>query len=151
MKKILATLFVLPFLLGCNRNQEYTGYKLTVERDESGELTESTPEELYENAITNNKDCIYYIGDDNCSSCQKLKPQLIAWTTMYKGKIYSIPLNMITNENVEKINDATVGYYDWSKNQSIPAVFFFGSGTVVFRGDDTNTMNFLNKYVQVQE
>ncbi len=147
MKKLLAVLFVIPFLLGC-KEKEYKGYKLTLEADESGELTLSNPEELYQKAITEGIDCAFYIGDDMCSGCQKLKPQLVDWIKAYKQKIYYIPVNMITNENVSYLNDATnTEPYKWSDNQSVPATFFFSQKYVMYRGDDSSTMNFLNKYI----
>ena len=147
MKKLLTVLFVLPFLLGC-KDKEYTGYKLTLESDESGELTSADPQTLYQKAITDGIDCVFYIGDDNCAGCQKLKPQLVDYVKAYKLKIYYIPVNVITDENVSYLNDATTeGPYTWGDNQSVPATFFFSSKVVMFRGDDTTTMNFLMKYV----
>jgi len=147
MKKILTVLFVIPFLLGC-KEQEYTGYKLTLESDESGELTLADPETLYQKAITDGIDCVFYIGDDTCGACLKLKPQLKGYVEYYKLKIYYIPLNTITTENVSYINDATTdSLYTWGDNQSVPATYFFSQKCVVFRGDGENTMNFLMKYV----
>lgn len=147
MKKLLAVLFVIPFLLGC-KEKEYNGYKLTLEADESGELTLSDPQTLYQKAITDGIDCVFYIGDNMCSGCQKLQPQLEDWVKAYKQKIYYIPLNEITNENVSYLNDATnTEPYKWEDNQSVPATFFFSQKYVMYRGDDTSTMNFLNKYI----
>ena len=149
MKKLLTVLFILPFLLGC-KDKEYTGYKLTLESDESGELTSADPQTLYQKAITDGIDCVFYIGDDNCGGCQKLKPQLVDYVRAHKLKIYYIPVNVITDENVSYINDATTDSpYTWGDNQSVPATFFFSQKYVMFRGDDTTTMNFLMKYVNI--
>ena len=153
MKKLLSIIFILPFLLGC-KEKEYTGFKLTLEKDESGELTLADPNTLYDVAITNEKDCAFYIGDDACSSCQKLKPQLEAWVKAYKYRIYYIPVSSITEENVQKLYDATVaavGYYQWAEDSSVPTTYFFSAKTVVFRGGADNTVNFLLKYVNVNE
>ena len=146
MKKLLSVLFAIPFLIGC-KNEEYTGYKLTLEKDESGVLTEATPDTLYEVAITNQLDCAFYIGDESCAACQKLKPQLEAWVKAYKQKIYYIPVGNITSENIQKLYDATVGYYQYTEKTGLPTTYFFSAATVVFRGDSTNTMNFFIKYV----
>ncbi len=153
MKKILTLLLTLPFLVGC-KEPEYNGYKLKVEKDESGELTLADPNILYETAITNKKECVFYIGDDTCSACQKLKPQLEAWVKAFKGKIYYIPLESITTENVQKMYDATTddtGYYQWGDDSSVPTTYFFSAGFVVFRGGSTDTMTLLNRYVTVEK
>ena len=147
MKKLLTVLFVIPFLLGC-KEQEYTGYKLTLEADESGELTLANPQLLYEKAITDGIDCIFYIGDGSCTACQKLKPQLEGYVKAYKQKIYYIPLNTITEENVSYLNDATTdGGYTWGDSPNVPTTYFFSKKYVVFKGNYDTTMNFLMKYV----
>ena len=150
MKKVLSVLFILPFLLGC-KEKEYTGFKLTLENDESGELTSADPNLLFEKAITDGIDCAFYIGDDSCSACQKLKPQIESWAKVYKKKVCYVPVASITESNVQKLYDATVGYYSWAEDSSVPATFFFSEKQVVFRGDSTNTMNFFVKYINTDE
>ena len=150
MKKVLTVLFILPFLLAC-KEKPYDGPKITVEKDDSGALTEVEPITMFEVAFTNKIDSIFYIGDDSCSACQKLKPQLEAWVQVYKGKIYYIPFQSITSENVQYIYDSTVGYYQWAEDSSIPATYFFMQGEVIIKGSSDNTMNFIKKYVAVQE
>ena len=147
---MLSVIFILPFLLGC-KEKEYTGIKLAVEKDESGELTETDPSVLYETAIANKKDCVFYIGDEMCADCKKLKPQLEAWVKAKKGKIYYIKIQSINAENIHYLEDATVGYYQWAEGDSVPATYFFTQGEVAFKGISHDTMTLLTKYVTVVE
>lgn len=149
MKNHLKTILFIPFLLGCATKQ-YTGVKIVVEYDDSGELTVSNPQEMYDVAITNEKSSIFYIGDDSCKACAKLKPQLESWVKAYKGKIYYIALNSITSENIQYLYDATEGYYQWSDSVGIPATYFFMEKEVAMKGDSSTTMNYLLNYVEVE-
>ena len=63
--------------------------------------------------------------------------------------IYEIKYAEITEAEQRKIEDATVGYYAWTKENTLPAVYFFMEGEVVFVGDNRNTIKNLDKYVQV--
>lgn len=146
MKKVLSILFILPFLLGC-KEKEYNGFKFTLETDTSGELTLADPTVLYQKAITEQIDCVFYIGDDTCSACQKLKPQLEAFVKAYELKIYYVPVNSITEENVSYLYDATTGTYQWAENSTVPTTYFFAYGEVVLRGSANNTVDYLLKYV----
>ena len=150
MKKVLSVLFILPFLLGCNKKETNT-YKFTLESDESGELTLSDPSEMYQKAKTDKIDCVFYIGDDSCSACQKLKPQLTDFVKAYKLKIYYIPLTSITEENVSYLYDATMGPYQWAENSSVPTTYFFAYGDVIFRAGYDNTVKYLLKNVNLGE
>ena len=150
MKEILNVLFILPFLLGC-KEKEYTGYRFTLESDESGELTLSDPQTLYQKAKTDQIDCVFYIGDDTCSACQKLKPQLTDFVKAYKLKIYYVPVSTITEENVSYLYDATMGPYQWGENSTVPTTYFFAYGDVILRGDSTNTIEYLLNYVNLGE
>lgn len=141
---------MIPFLTGCNVDRPYDGPKLKIEYSEAGEVIECTPDFLYQHAITDEVDSIYYIGDDLCIACQQLKPQLNAWCNVYKGAIYYIPISNITEDNMHFLIDATVGqHYEWSDKDPVPAVYFFMETNVLFRGDGENTMNYLNRYVEV--
>ena len=150
MKRLLTAVFILPFLLGC-KDKGYTGRKITLEKDESGKLTEVDPSVMYDVVVTNEKDAVFYIGDETCSACQKLKPQLESWVKVNKGKIYYIPVGSITNENMHYLIDSTVGYYEWKENDAVPITYFFMEGAVVMQTTYDNTMNFLMKYVTVEE
>ena len=150
MKRLFGTLLIIPFLLGC-KEKEYTGLKLVVEKDDSGLLADADPTVMYEVAVTNKKDCVFYIGDEGCSACKKLKPQLEAWVKAYKGRIYYIQLSSITSENFHYLIDATVGYYEYKEGDSVPATYFFTYGEVAFKGTSDDTMSFLTKYVTVEE
>lgn len=150
MKKIVRLFMVLPFLMGC-KDREYSGTKIVVEKDESGALTEVTPDVMYDVASVQKKDCVFYIGDDSCEACQKLKPQLEGWVKYYKGKIYYVNIASVTEENLHYLYDATVGYYEWSEGSSIPATYLFKEGSVVIRGYVDDTMNLINKFVTVEE
>ena len=146
MKKILSVLFILPFLIGC-KEKEYDGYKFTLESDTSGELTLADPSILYQKAITDQIDCVFYIGDEACVACQKLKPQLENYVKAYELKIYYIPVGSITEENVSYLYDATMGMYQWANNSSVPTTYFFAYGEVILRGNAENTVEYLVKYV----
>ena len=148
MKNLYRLLIVVPFLFSCTKRQ-YTGPKLHVEYNESGALIEVLPDDMFERAFTNKIDSIYYIGDDSCTACQKLKPQLNAWCEVNHGAIYYIPLNTITDENEHYIVDSTVGYYCWEDKKVVPTVYFFMQGEVILGGDSSNTMKFLIEKVEV--
>lgn len=148
--KALAFFLLTPLLIGCQSNQSYTGEKMVIERNEETVLVDSNPTEMKSVAIDNQKDSVFFIGDEVCASCKQLKEKLDSWMKSYKGKIYYIPLETITDENVEVVNECTVGYYSWEKQQTVPAVYFFKKGTAVYRGDNSNTIKYLNRYVTVE-
>ena len=150
MKKICSLLLVLPFLLGCNK-QEYKGPKIKVEYNATGDLISSAPEYMYTHAFQESVSSIFYIGDDTCSGCAKLKPQLKGWCEVYHGAIYYIPWKSVTEDNEHYLIDATTsdGIYGWKHGDSVPAVFFFMDGYVVNRTSETDTMSYLMKYVEV--
>ena len=150
MKKLIPLLLVVPFLFGC-KEKKYTGPKITVERNETGELVDATPETMFSVAHENKTDSVFYIGDETCAACKQLKPQLEAWVKAYNGTIYYIKFNTITSENMQNLYDATEGYYKWSESTPVPVTYFFMQGEVIVQGDSTNTMKFLNKYVTVAE
>ena len=148
MKKLACLLLVVPFLFAC-KEKPYTGPKMHVEYNESGELIDAVPETMFQKGFTDKVDSIYYIGQDGCSACDKLKPQLSAWCEVNKGAIYYIQVSSITPENEHYISDSTVGYYSWDDRKVTPTVYFLMQGEVVFAGDETNTMSFLMKKVDV--
>ena len=151
MKHRFLTFFLLtPLFIGCKSNASYTGEKIVIERNEECVLVDSNPQEMKTIAIDNQKDSVFFIGDDSCLSCKELKGKLDSWMTTYKGKIYYVPLATIADENVEVVNECTVGYYSWEKQQAVPAVYFFKKGTAVYRGDNSNTIKYLNRYVTVE-
>ena len=149
MRNKIALLFFLPFLVACNRNT-YNGPKLLIERDESGKLTETVPLTMKEKVIDERLDCVFYIGDESCSVCKELHPKLIDWVGEKKGKIYYIPLANIDDENIQYIFDATEGYYCWEKSQTVPALYLFKAGEAIFKGDASNGISVLNKYVEIK-
>ena len=148
--KLFAFFLLTPLFIGCKSNQSYTGEKIVIERNEECVLVDSNPAEMKTIAIDNTKDSVFFIGDDTCASCKELKTKLNSWMNTNKGKIYYIPLSTITDENVEVVNECTVGYYSWEKQQAVPAVYFYKKGTAVYRGDNSNTIKYLNRYVAVE-
>ena len=149
MKKIIP-LLMIPFLLGCTNSNEYKGKKIQLEYAESGAIITVDAKYMFDNAFTNKIDSIYYLGDDICKACQSLKTQLKFWCKDNHTNVYEIVYTDIKDEELNYIIDATVGYYGWTETDSVPATFFFMQGTVVFRGDDQNTVQYLNKYVEVK-
>ena len=154
MKTKFMTLFLLtPFLLACNKNNKYDGPKMNIERDTSGQLTESTPEEMKVVVIDNQIDSVFFIGDEACSACGTAKTRLNSWIKEKQGKIYYIPLTTIDENNIQIVYDVTggeEGYYSWEKTKTVPAIFFFKHGTAVYRDDGTNVIKYLNTYVDIQ-
>ena len=148
--KLLTFLLLTPLFIGCKSNQSYTGEKILIERNEECVLVDSNPTEMKSVAIDNLKDSIFFIGDDMCASCKELKTKLDSWMKTNKGKIYYIPLETITDETIDVVNECTVGYYSWEKQQAVPAVYFYKKGTAVYRGDSSNTIKYLNRYVTVE-
>lgn len=124
---------------------------MLIERNDECVLMNSNPDEMKAVAIDEQKDSIFFIGDEVCASCKMLKEKLDSWMRTNKGKIYYIPTSEIIEEKVEVVNECTVGYYTWEKSKVVPAVFFFKKGTAVYRGDNSNTIKYLTRYVTVQE
>ena len=150
MKRLIPLLLVVPFLFGC-KEKEYTGPKIIVERNESGELVDATPETMFNKAFTDKVSSVFYIGDDSCAACAKLKPQLEAWVKYYKGTIHYIKVETITSETIQYLYDSTVGEYQWAESSAIPATYFFMEGYVITKKDGYETMEYLNKYVAVAD
>lgn len=152
MKNKIIILFVVPFLLACsNKKSSYNGPKIIVAHNASEALVNSTPEEMYSLVVDQDSDAVYYIGDDTCSACAELKPQLVDWIKVYQGTIYYIPVTDISESNINYVVSATEGYYAWSEKSTVPAVFFFMRGEVVFCADQTNAMDYLLTYVEVSD
>ena len=150
MKSKALLLLTIPFLLACsNKKSSYNGPKINVARNESGSLVTTTPEEMYSLVVDDKADAVFYIGDDLCAACATLKPQLIDWVKVYKGTIYYISLNEITESNINYVSSATEGYYQWTEKSTVPAVYFFMQGEVIFCADQTNAMDYLLTYVEV--
>ena len=150
MKKI-TLLLLLPCLLACSSNKEYKGTKITLPYVEEGGLVTAVPKDMYDVAFESKSDAVFYIGDDTCSACQKLKPQLSDYCVFYHTNIFEIKFTEVKEEDLHYIVDATVGYYGWRDEQTLPSVFFFMQGSVAFCGNETDTMNFLMKYVTVEQ
>ena len=150
MKKIYSLFLALPLLLACN--QKYTGPKIKVEYNATGDLIEVAPEYMYNHAFVDKVNSIFYVGDDSCSGCAKLKPQLKGWCSVYYGAIYYIPWKSVTEENEHYLIDSTnEGLYAWKHGDSVPAVFFFMEGYVVIRTGENDTMSYLTNHVEVVE
>ena len=141
---------MIPFLLGCTSNNEYKGKKIQLEYEENGSVVIVNAKHMFDMAFTNKIDSIYFLGDDSCKACQSLKTQLKFWCAEHHASVYEIVYTNVKDEELNYIIDATVGYYGWTENDSVPATYFFMQGTVVFRGDDQNTVQYLNKYVEVK-
>ena len=154
MKKYISLLFVLPLLLGCNKKPQT--FKLRIERSNKEEMTQVLPEFMYEHAITNAITSIYYVGDDKCEPCKKLKPQLDGWCKVYHGVIYYIPISSISDETQLNYLKSATHYeastpYSWEDNPTTPAVFFMMDKCIVNRTDQESTMSFLLNYVEVND
>ena len=150
MRKSVICLLAIPFLLACSK-KPYNGPKIQVAYNETGNLLEASPMKMHSDATISKVDAVYYIGDDSCSACAKLKPQLEDWCTVYKGTIYYIPVSNITDANVNYLYEATEGYYQWTEKSTVPAVYFFMKGEVVFQADQTNAMEYLVERVEVAQ
>lgn len=151
MKSIARLLLLTPFIFACSNKTSYTGEKiLTIEHDESGQFVEVKAQHMFENAYQGKIDSIYYIGDDNCVACTELKPKIGVWMAQHQARVYYIKYASIDDENFTYLSNSTVGYYEWTEKSTVPAVYFFANGDVVFKGDDSNTMNYLNRYVGVK-
>lgn len=122
---------------------------IQVAYNESGELVLTTPESMHEQIVINKIDAVYYIGDDSCLACAKIKPQLQSWCQVKKGTIYYLPVSEISESNIGLMKEATAGYYEWNENSSVPAIYFIKEGNIIFCGDQTNAMDYLNSYVEV--
>ena len=88
MKKTLAILLTIPFLMGCKK--DYTGKKITLTKVEQGQLVVVKPEHMFKETFEGKKDAVYYIGDDTCSACATLKKSLEARCTSYSANIFEI-------------------------------------------------------------
>ena len=149
-KSLLAYLLVLP-LVSCSNSKPYSGPKITLPYVEEGGLVVVEPKHMYEVAFEEMCDAVFYIGDDTCSACKQLKPQIKDWCAYYHTNIYEIVFTDIKEEDMHYIIDSTVGYYEWREEQTLPSVYFFMKGSVTFCGDQESTMNYLIKYVTVSE
>lgn len=147
MKKILLTLLMVPFALACSNKN--SGTKIKLEKVDNPGLEIVDGKHMYDNAFTEKKNSIYYIGDNTCSACITLKQELDAWCTKNSARIYEIEYTNITEQDQKYIEDSTVGQYGWSTESTLPSVYFFMMGEVVGLGDSSTTMNKLNKFVEV--
>ena len=147
--KRLALLLIVPFLVGCSHDNQYKGKKIELQYVEEGSLVVVDAKHMFDEAFTNKIDSIYYIGDDTCKACQSLKTQLTFWCKEKHANIYEIEYTKVDEDGLKYLIDATVGYYGWTENSSVPATYFFMQGSVVFKGDDQNTVQYLNKYVEI--
>ena len=153
MNKLVRLFVLFPFLIGCDNKSPVT-FKLKVEYNPTDALIEVNPEYMYKHAITDSVTSIYYVGDETCTACKELKPQLEAWCEVYHGAIYYIPVSTIKDEEqLEYLKNAThyeaSTPYSWEGNSSVPAVFFMMDKYIVQRTDQTNTMFYLTTYVEV--
>lgn len=148
--KLVTFLLLTPLFIGCKSNQSYTGEKIIIERNDECVLVDYEPLEMRNMTVGQKKDAIFFIGDELCSSCKELKTKLESWMKTNKGKIYYVPLAKINKDNERYVNECTEGYYSWGNEQTVPAVFFFKKGTAIYRGDSSNTIKYLNRYVTVE-
>ena len=148
MKKVLFVLTLVPFLFGCASKQD-NNPKIKIQRVNEGKMVVVNAKHMFDEAFSSKINSIYYIGDDTCSSCKQLKPSLEAWCKANYAYIYEIKYQDIDEEGFSYLQQATVGYYSWSENSSVPTVYFFMGGEVVMKGSSDNTMNILTKYIEV--
>lgn len=148
MKKVIAILLTIPFLIGCKK--DYTGKKITLNKVEQGQLVVVSPEHMFKETFQGKKDAVYYVGDDTCSACAALKKSLEAWCTNYQAIIYEIKWTEVKEDEIKYLEDSTVGPYAWKKENSLPAVYFFMEGEVTFLTDSQTTLDYLMKYVTVE-
>ena len=146
------TFLLIPFcLIGCKRDDSYKGDKITLDYVEEGHLVESNVPEMKVNAFDNKVDSIYYIGDDSCAACADFKPKLVTWCAQNHANIYYIKFTEMTQEESSMLTDLTVGsIYEWGEKNTLPTTFFMMRGTLVFRGESSNTVSYLKKYVTVK-
>ncbi|MDY4848794.1 MAG: hypothetical protein SO176_00815 [Bacilli bacterium] len=150
MKRKIYLLFFIPLLIGCNnQNSSYTGEKMKIEYAENGGFVTIDPEFLYNHAFIDRIDSIYLFGDSGCEACLSLKNSMEAWAKYYHAKIYYLPISSITESNKHYVLDATEGYYVWQDQDIVPTTYFFMQGSVAFKANDSNTIKYLDRYVEV--
>ena len=149
MKAKVLVLLIIPFLIGC-KEKPYDGPKITLDYATEGTLINSSVLHMKELAFDNKIDSIFYIGDETCAACVEFKPKLMTWCSQNHANIYYIQVTEMTEEDSNMLTDLTVGsYYEWKDKNTIPATYFMKQGEIVFRGESSNTINYLNKYVAI--
>ena len=149
MKKFIPLLLLTPLLFGCTSEKPYTGQKIVLDYVEEGTLVDSSVTEMKEVAFEQKIDSIFYIGDDDCSACLTLKQDIAGWCKLNHANVYYIHYSEVSQSDLSTLIDITEGYYQWSEEASIPATYLMMMGEIIFRGDSTNTLKYLNRYIEV--
>ena len=151
MKVKVLVLLIIPFLIGC-KEKPYDGPKITLEYAEEGKLISSNVTQMKDLAFDLKIDSIFYIGDETCAACVEFKQKLVTWCSQNHADIYYIQVTEMTEEDSNMLADLTIGsYYEWKDKNTIPTTYFMMQGEIVFRGESSNTINYLNKYVAINQ
>ena len=154
MKKIFRLFLFAPILLtGCMNEKPYNGQKIALDYVEEGTLVNSSVSEMKTIAFDNKVDSIFYIGSDECTSCVTLKKDIAGWCVTNHANVYNIDYSSVTAEDLAMLKEITAEdtSYNWTDESSIPAVYFMMEGYIIFRGGTTNTIKYLNRYVEVKD
>ena len=150
MKKIISLLLFTPLLFACSNDKPYTGKKIGLGYVENGSLVNSSVSQMKQIAFDYRIDSIFYIGDDDCAACVKLKQDISGWCKTNHANVYYIHYSEITESDLSTLISITADdYYKWDENSTIPATYFMMGGAILFRGSSDNTLKYLNRYVEV--
>ena len=151
INRLLTLSIFIPFLMGCTNKSSYNGPKIILDYVSEGALLTVDASKMYEDVVTNKKSTIYLLGNDTCSSCQKVKDNILE--PYAKGShcnIYYIDIANANETDFNKIQASTKGMYQFLEKDTVPATFFFYEGEVAFRiGANEDLGHYLEQYVEV--
>lgn len=149
--KIFALSIFILLLLGCQQKNTYNGPKIILDYVENGGVVTVDATKMYGDIVTEGKSTIYMLGNDECSACAKQKEKVLEpYARGNHCNIYFLDVLNMGETDLNKVQAATRGMYQFLENDTIPATYFFYEGQVAFRvGPNEDLGHYLEQYVEV--
>lgn len=149
MNRIIPYILFMPLLVGCTNSSSYHGEKITLKYVQEGGVVDTNANQMYNDVVVNKESTIYILGNKTCGGCVSARRTLQAYSEVNHCNIYYISVIDITKSDLNKIQTATTGNYQFKEKDSVPAIYFFFKGDVAFRSGESDLTNYLENYVTV--